>query len=131
MRYAVAELSTKRNGREVKWQFEAPQVESVEELVTFAGSAELALEWVNSHLTTDSGNAGRPVVRDAADTVSDEDAIGKAQAASRQYVPRGARGPGVKARATHFDELMGLYGSGASPEEIQAKLEELSKKFGA
>ena len=131
MRYAILDVSTKRNGRDVKFQVEVPQVEALDELATFAGTAELALEWVNSHLSTDSGNAARPVVRDAADTVSDEDAIAKAQPAARGYVPRGARSPGVKTRAGHFDELMSLYGKGASPEDIQAKLEELAKKLGA
>lgn len=131
MRYAILEVSTKRNGREVKFQVEVPQVDSAEELNTFAGSPDLATEWINSHLSTDAGNAARPIVRDAADTVSDEDAVAKAQPAAKSYVPRGSRGPGVKARAGHFDELMQLYGSGATPEAIQAKLEELQAKFGA
>lgn len=131
MRYKVLDVSTKRNGREVTFQVEVPQVDNLEELASFAGSAELALEWANSHLSTDAGNAGRPVVRDADEKVSDNDAISKAQAASKSYVPRGARAPGVKTKAGNFDELMALYGSGATPEEIQSKLEELAKKLGA
>jgi len=132
MRYAILEVSTKRNGRDVKFQTEVPQIDGgLTELAKFAGSEELAVEWVNSHLSTDAGNAARPIVRDGKETETDEALIGKAQVASKGYVPRGARAPGVKARAGHFDELMQLYGSGASQEEIDAKLKELSQKFGA
>ena len=131
MRYAILDVSTKRAGREVKFQVEVPQVESTDELIKFAGSEELAVEWLNSHLSTDAGNAARPIVRDGKETESDEALIAKAQPAAKNYVPRGARAPGVKARASHFDELMSLYGSGATPDEIEAKLKELSAKFGA
>ncbi len=131
MRYATLDVSTKRDGEDVKFQVEVPQVESLDELATFAGSAELALEWANSHLSTDAGNAARPVVRDGKKEEKIEALVAKAQAAARSYVPRGARAPGVKARAGHFDELMTLYGSGATQEEIEAKLKELSTKFGA
>ena len=132
VRFATINLSTKRNGREVEWQAEAKQIESLEDLLGLCGGNEQqAVEWANGHLATDAGNAGRPVVRNAAETVSDSDAIAKAQDATRTYSPQGARAPGVKTKAGFFDEILALQAGGASAEEINVKLAEYAQKFGA
>lgn len=129
MRFSTIDLSTKRNGREVKWQAEAPQVESVEELVTFAGDADKALEWVNGHLAIDAGNAGRPRVRDAEDTENDADAIAAAQGRTHDYQPRGQKtGTGTTAKARALDEIKSLQATGALTGEA---LDAILAKFAA
>lgn len=129
MKFVTIDLSTKRNGREVKWQAEAPQVESAEELTTFAGDADKAVEWINGHLAVDSGNAGRPVVREGDEKESDADLIAKAQARTKEYQPRGVRvGTGTTSKARALDEIRELRSAGNLTQEA---LDAVLAKFGA
>lgn len=140
MKYAVIEVSTKVAGVEQTWQAEAPQIDTFDELVSIAGGPDKALDWANGHLSTDAGNAGRPLVRnltipanvrpgtDEFNTLV-QAAIGKAQAASRGYTPQGARAPGVKAKAAAFDEMLARVKRGEAVDD--AYLETLASQFGA
>src|SRR5882724_3857262 len=129
MKQGTIDLSTKRNGKEVKWQANAPQVESVEELVTFAGDADKALEWVNGHLAIDAGNAGRPRVNDTEDTESDADAIAAAQKRTAEYQPRGVKvGTGTASKAKALDAIRELRAAGSLTDDA---LDALLAKFGA
>lgn len=140
MRYPVIEVSTKVAGQEVTWQAESPAVDSFEELNSIAGGLDKALEWVNGHLATDSGNAGRPLVRNLTIPANVhagtpefqalvQSAITKAQSASRGYTPQGARAPGVKAKAAAFDELMARVKRGETVSD--SDLEALATQYGA
>lgn len=129
MKYATIDLSTKRGTRAVEWQAEAPQVESVEELVTFAGDADKALEWINGHLAIDAGNAGRPRVREAEESESDQDAIAAAQARTKEYQPRGVRvGTGTASKAKALDQIRELQSAGKLDNDALAAI---LAKFGA
>ncbi len=140
MRYAVIEVSTKVSGVEQTWQAEAPQIDTFDELVSIAGGQDKAVEWINGHLSTDAGNAGRPLVRNLTIPANvragtDEfnalvtSAVSKAQSASKSYSPQGARAPGVKAKAAAFDELMSRVKRGATVSD--AELEALAAQYGA
>lgn len=129
MKFATIDLSTKRSGREVEWQAEAPQIESLDELTSFAGDADKAVAWVNGHLAIDAGNAGRPVVREADEKVSDTDAIAKAQEATKGYQPRGQRtGVGTTAKARTLDQIREMRAAGNLTDDA---LDALLAKFGA
>ncbi len=140
MKYAVLEVSTKVAGVEQTWQCEVPQVDTFDELVSIAGGLDKALDWANGHMSTDAGNAGRPVVRNLTIpanvrpgtdefTKLVEAAVARAQAASRGYTPQGARAPGVKAKAAAFDEMLARIKRGEKVDDQY--LETIAQQFGA
>lgn len=140
MRYATIEVSTKVAGFEVKWQAEAPLLETLNELDAAAGSPDKAIDWANGHISTDAGNAGRPIVRNvtipAGVTPGSEEfwaivnpAISKAQSASKNYSPQGARAPGVKAKAAAMDDLVSRLKRGEKVSDDY--LEQLATQYGA
>ena len=98
---------------EISIDVEVPQVESMDEFVTFCGGADSALEFVNSQIETNAKNGGRAALRNLPENANLDEARPKIQGVVKEYQPQaGGKGPTVKARAQAFDSVKALVESG-------------------
>ncbi|MBA2706062.1 MAG: hypothetical protein H0U60_19665 [Blastocatellia bacterium] len=72
---------------ELSVDVEVPQVESVEEFVQFAGSADSALLFINNAIETAAKNGGRATLRNAPADANVDELTEKVRSVSKDYAP--------------------------------------------
>jgi hypothetical protein len=129
MRFVKAEkpvTTTHAKLGELSVEVEVPQLESLEELAQFAGSADAALVFVNNAIETAAKNGARAMLRNAPEDANREELTGKVQTTSKEYAPsQASRGESQKAKAQKLDSVRDLVTSGKefTREELMALLE--------
>lgn len=99
---------------EISVNVEVPQVESLEEFVTFCGGADSALEFVNSQIETNAKNGGRAALRNLPENANLDEAKTKIIGIVKEYAPQagGDRAPSAKKKAATLDQVAALVNSG-------------------
>lgn len=99
---------------EISIDVEVPQVESIEEFVTFAGGTDGALEFINSQIETNAKNGGRAALRNLPENANMDEARPKVQQIVKEYAPQagGDRAPSKAKKAAAFDNIAQLVNSG-------------------
>lgn len=129
MRFVKAEkpvTTTHAKLGELSVEVEVPQLESLEELAQFAGSADAALVFVNNAIETAAKNGARAMLRNAPEDANREELTSKVQTTSKEYAPsQASRGESQKAKAIKLDSVRDLVTSGKefTREELMALLE--------
>lgn len=110
---------------DISVEVEVPQYDSLEEFAQACGSADAALEYVNSSVETSAKNGGRAALRNLPETANLDEAKTKIQSIVRDYAPQaGDRQPGKAKKAAAFDSVKELVESGKefTREELLALL---------
>lgn len=76
----------------ISLEVEVPQVESLEEFVTFAGGMDTALAFVNNNIETSAKNGGRAALRNAPDSADVAELKQTVLGIVRDYAPQAGGG---------------------------------------
>lgn len=135
MRYVTAKkpVKTKHDVHgELKVNVEVPQLDSLDELVSFCGGDDKALDFVNGAIETGAKNAARVALSQSSATDSIEAIEKRARDKSHDYVPGGSgeRNYVQRAKAEAFDQLPDLLANAenVSKEDLIAQMKALLAK---